>query len=105
MYFTGVLSLIIILVSGLFVGMVAAFAGLRNAADLRLGRGAGHPGGAGAGCANWAGGGALPVRASRAGIGITAEIGLMKATSQLSAMEMMAVDPIARVWRRASGPA
>ena len=28
---------------------------------------------------------------------ITAEIGLMKATEQLSAMEMMAVDPIARV--------
>ena len=35
--------------------------------------------------------------ASRAGTAITAEIGLMKATEQLSAMEMMAVDPIARV--------
>jgi phospholipid/cholesterol/gamma-HCH transport system permease protein len=35
--------------------------------------------------------------ASRAGSAITAEIGLMKATEQLSAMEMMAVDPIARV--------
>jgi phospholipid/cholesterol/gamma-HCH transport system permease protein len=35
--------------------------------------------------------------ASRAGSAITAEIGMMKATEQLSAMEMMAVDPIARV--------
>src|SRR3954468_2965167 len=34
---------------------------------------------------------------SRAGSAITAEIGLMKATEQISAMEMMAVDPIARV--------
>jgi phospholipid/cholesterol/gamma-HCH transport system permease protein len=35
--------------------------------------------------------------ASRAGSAITAEIGLMKATEQLAAMEMMAVDPVARV--------
>jgi len=35
--------------------------------------------------------------ASRAGSAITAEIGLMKTTEQLSAMEVMAVDPIARV--------
>jgi phospholipid/cholesterol/gamma-HCH transport system permease protein len=35
--------------------------------------------------------------ASRAGSAITAEIGLMKATDQLAAMEMMAVDPLARV--------
>jgi phospholipid/cholesterol/gamma-HCH transport system permease protein len=35
--------------------------------------------------------------ASRAGSAITAEIGLMKATEQLDAMEMMAVDPVARV--------
>ena len=35
--------------------------------------------------------------ASRAGSAITAEIGLMKATEQISAMEMMAVDPLARV--------
>jgi phospholipid/cholesterol/gamma-HCH transport system permease protein len=36
--------------------------------------------------------------ASRAGSAITAEIGLMKATEQLAAMEMMAIDPIARVF-------
>jgi phospholipid/cholesterol/gamma-HCH transport system permease protein len=35
--------------------------------------------------------------ASRAGSAITAEIGIMKTTEQLSAMEMMAVDPYARV--------
>ncbi|MCB1976644.1 MAG: ABC transporter permease, partial [Nitrosomonas sp.] len=35
--------------------------------------------------------------ASRAGSAITAEIGLMKATEQLAAMGMMAVDPVARV--------
>ena len=35
--------------------------------------------------------------ASRAGSAITAEIGLMKTTEQLAAMEVMAVDPIARV--------
>ena len=34
--------------------------------------------------------------ASRAGSGMTAEIGLMKATEQLDAMSVMAVDPIKR---------
>jgi phospholipid/cholesterol/gamma-HCH transport system permease protein len=35
--------------------------------------------------------------AGRAGTSLTAEIGLMKAEEQLSAMEMMAVDPVQRV--------
>ncbi|VVE57015.1 ABC transporter permease [Pandoraea pneumonica] len=35
--------------------------------------------------------------AGRAGTSLTAEIGLMKAGEQLTAMEMMAIDPIARV--------
>lgn len=35
--------------------------------------------------------------AGRAGTSLTAEIGLMKAGEQLSAMEMMAVDPVGRV--------
>jgi len=35
--------------------------------------------------------------AGRAGSALTAEIGLMKATEQLSALEMMAVDPVRRV--------
>jgi phospholipid/cholesterol/gamma-HCH transport system permease protein len=95
-YFSGVLSLIIILVSGLFVGMVLALQGYdvlqRYGADESLGvlvalslvRELG-PVVAGL------------LFASRAGSAITAEIGLMKATEQLSAMEMMAVDPLARV--------
>ena len=95
-YFTGVLSLIIILVSGLFVGMVLGLQGydtlqrfgsseaLGVLVALSLVRELG-PVVAGL------------LFASRAGSAITAEIGLMKATEQLTAMEMMAVNPIARV--------
>jgi phospholipid/cholesterol/gamma-HCH transport system permease protein len=95
-YFAGVLSLIIILVSGLFVGMVLGLQGydtlqrygsseaLGVLVALSLVRELG-PVVAGL------------LFASRAGSAITAEIGLMKATEQISAMEMMAVDPIARV--------
>ena len=95
-YFSGVLSLIIILVSGLFVGMVLALQGVevlnRYGAEESLGilvalslvRELG-PVVAGL------------LFASRAGSAVTAEIGLMKATDQISAMEMMAVDPLARV--------
>jgi len=35
--------------------------------------------------------------AGRAGSALTAEIGLMKATEQLSGLEMMAVDPVRRI--------
>jgi phospholipid/cholesterol/gamma-HCH transport system permease protein len=96
MYFSGVLSLIIILVSGLFVGMVLGLQGYETlqtyGAEESLGilvalslvRELGPVV-------------AALLFASRAGSAITAEIGLMKATEQLSAMEMMAVDPIARV--------
>ncbi len=96
LYFTGVLSLIIILVSGLFVGMVLGLQGYETLQTygseealgilvaLSLVRELGPVV-------------AALLFASRAGSAITAEIGLMKATEQLSAMEMMAVDPIARV--------
>jgi phospholipid/cholesterol/gamma-HCH transport system permease protein len=95
-YFAGVLSLVIIVVSGLFVGMVLGLQGyevlerygsseaLGMLVALSLTRELG-PVVAGL------------LFASRAGSAITAEIGLMKATEQLSAMEMMAVNPIARV--------
>jgi phospholipid/cholesterol/gamma-HCH transport system permease protein len=95
-YFEGVLSLIIILVSGLFVGMVLGLQGyetlqkygseqaLGTLVALSLTRELGPVV-------------AALLFASRAGSAITAEIGLMKATEQISAMEMMAVDPIARV--------
>lgn len=95
-YFTGVQSLIIILVSGLFVGMVLGLQGydtlqrygsseaLGILVALSLVRELGPVV-------------AALLFASRAGSAITAEIGLMKATEQISAMEMMAVNPIARV--------
>ena len=96
LYFTGVMSLIIILVSGLFVGMVLGLQGYETLQKygseeavgtlvaLSLVRELGPVV-------------AALLFASRAGSAITAEIGLMKATEQLAAMEMMAVDPIARV--------
>ena len=95
-YFAGVLSLIIILVSGLFVGMVLALQGYDTLQRFGASESLGvlvalslvrELGPVVAGL----------LFASRAGSAITAEIGLMKATEQLSAMEMMAVDPIARV--------
>lgn len=96
MYFTGVLSLIIVLVSGLFVGMVLGLQGFETLQTygsesalgvlvaLSLVRELGPVV-------------AALLFASRAGSAITAEIGLMKATEQLAAMEMMAIDPVARV--------
>ncbi len=92
----GVLSLLIILVSGLFVGMVLGLQGYNTLVDfgseealgvmvaLSLVRELGPVV-------------AALLFAGRAGSALTAEIGLMKATEQLSAMEMMAVDPIQRV--------
>jgi phospholipid/cholesterol/gamma-HCH transport system permease protein len=95
-YFSGVLSLVIIIVSGLFVGMVLGLQGYETLqrygsteaigvlVALSLVRELG------------------PVVtgllfASRAGSAVTAEIGLMKVTEQLSAMDMMAVSPMSRV--------
>ncbi len=95
-YFSGVLSLTIISVSGLFVGMVLGLQGydtlVRFGATEALGvlvalslvRELGPVV-------------AALLFASRAGSAITAEIGLMKATEQLDAMDMMAIDPVARV--------
>jgi phospholipid/cholesterol/gamma-HCH transport system permease protein len=95
-YFSGVLSLTIIVVSGLFVGMVLGLQGydtlVRFGATEALGvlvalslvRELGPVV-------------AALLFASRAGSAITAEIGLMKATEQLDAMDMMAIDPVARV--------
>ncbi len=95
-YAVGVLTLLIILVSGLFVGMVLGLQGYNTLVKF--------------GSANSLG---LLVAlslvrelgpvvtallfAGRAGSALTAEIGLMKATEQLAGMEMMAVNPITRV--------
>ena len=96
LYAVGVLSLVIIVVSGLFVGMVLGLQGYNTLVDfgaeeslgvmvaLSLVRELGPVV-------------AALLFAGRAGSALTAEIGLMKATEQLSGMEMMAVDPIKRV--------
>jgi phospholipid/cholesterol/gamma-HCH transport system permease protein len=95
-WFVGAMSLVIIMTCGLFVGMVLGLqlyyvlsifggtAALGTVVSLSLYRELG------------------PVVtallfAGRAGTSMTAEIGLMRATDQLSAMEMMAVDPMAYV--------
>jgi phospholipid/cholesterol/gamma-HCH transport system permease protein len=95
-HFIGNYSLLIIVVSGLFVGMVLGLQGYYTlsqfGADEKLGQLV-----------------ALSLLrelgpvvtallfAGRAGTSLTAEIGLMKAGEQLSAMEMMAVNPVQRV--------
>src|SRR4249920_678733 len=95
-YFAGVLSLIIILVSGLFVGMVLALQGYQTLQRFGAAESLGvlvalslvrELGPVVAGL----------LFASRAGSAITFEFGVTEATEQLSAMEMMAVDPLARV--------
>lgn len=95
-HFIGNYSLVIIIVSGLFVGMVLGLQGyytlnqygaeqaLGQVVALSLVRELG------------------PVVtallfAGRAGTSLTAQIGLMKAGEQLSAMEMMAINPVQRV--------
>lgn len=96
LYAVGFLSLVIIIVSGMFIGMVVGLQGYNTlnkfGADQALGQLL-----------------ALSIVrelgpvvtallfAGRAGSALTAEIGLMKATEQLSSMEMMAVDPLQRV--------
>lgn len=95
-YNAGALSLAIIMTSGLFVGMVMGLQGhdllARIGSEESLGTGA-----------------ALTLLkelgpvvtallfAGRAGTALASEIGLMRATDQLSAMEVMAVDPLKRV--------
>jgi len=95
-HFLGNYSLAIIAVSGLFVGFVLALQGyytlqrygsaeaLGLLVALSLVRELGPVVSA-------------LLFAGRAGTSLTAEIGLMKAGEQLSAMEMMAVDPVQRI--------
>src|SRR4029077_18566364 len=95
-YFSGVLSLVIIMVSGLFVGMVLALQGF----DVLEKYGAGDSLGVFVALSLVRELGPVVAGllfASRAGSAITAEIGLMKTTEQIAAREMMAVDPLARV--------
>lgn len=96
LHFVGVLSCLIIVVSALFIGMVVGLQGFNTlekfGATSQLGQLL-----------------ALSIArelgpvisallfAGRAGSALTAEIGLMKATEQLSSMDMMGVDPLGRV--------
>ncbi len=95
-YNTGALSLVIIMVCGFFVGAVLALQGYRNLVKF------GSEDALGAVVALSLILELGPVVsallfAGRAGTSLASEIGLMRATDQLSAMEMMAVDPIRRV--------
>ena len=93
---TGALSLVIIMVCGLFVGGVLGLQGYSNLARFNAEDSIGVF--AAFGLIKELG----PVItallfAGRAGTALSSEIGLMKATDQLSAMEMMAVNPVPRV--------
>ena len=95
-YFTGVMSLIIIVVSAFFVGMVLGLQGYNTLQKY----GSSESIGVLVALALLRELGPVVTAllfAGRAGTAITAEIGLMKATEQLSAMEMMAISPISRV--------
>jgi phospholipid/cholesterol/gamma-HCH transport system permease protein len=96
LYSIGVLSFFIIALSGLFVGMVLALQGYITLSEFGAEESLGLM--VAAALVRELG----PVVtallfAGRAGSALTAEIGLMKATEQLSGMEMMAVDPINRI--------
>lgn len=93
---TGALSIVIIMVCGLFVGGVLGLQAFANLERFNAEEATGIL--AGFALVKEIG----PVItallfAGRAGTAIASEIGLMKATDQLSAMEMMAVNPMHRV--------
>lgn len=95
-YNAGARSLIIVMLSGLFVGMVLGLQGF----DLLQRFGSEDALGVAAALGLLKELGPVVTAllfAGRAGTSITAEIGLMRATDQLAAMEMMAVDPLAYV--------
>ena len=95
-YSVGVLTVMLITVSGMFVGMVLGLQGYTILSDFGAEETLGVM--VAASLVRELG----PVVsallfAGRAGSALTAEIGLMKATEQLSGMEMMAVDPVKRI--------
>lgn len=96
LYSVGVMSLLIIIVAGTFIGMVLALQGY----TILVGYGAEASLGPMVALSLLRELGpvvAALLFAGRAGSALTAEIGLMKATEQLSSLEMMAVDPLRRV--------
>lgn len=96
LYVVGVQSFAIIVVSGLFIGMVLGLQGY----TILVGYGAENSLGPMVALSLLRELGPVVTAllfAGRAGSALTAEIGLMKATEQLSSMELMAVDPLRRV--------
>jgi phospholipid/cholesterol/gamma-HCH transport system permease protein len=96
LYSIGVLTVLITVISGLFIGMVLGLQGFYILSDFGAEQTLGVM--VAASLVRELG----PVVsallfAGRAGSSLTAEIGLMKATEQLSGMEMMAVDPVKRI--------
>lgn len=96
LYFVGVLSCLIMVVSALFIGMVVGLQGYTTLEKFGASSALGQLL-------------ALSITrelgpvisallfAGRAGSALTAEIGLMKATEQLASMDMMGVDPLGRI--------
>lgn len=95
-YFVGLLSCLVIVVSALFIGMVVGLQGYHTLVKF--------------GAASQLGqllalsivrelGPVMSALlfAGRAGSAVTAEIGLMKATEQLASMDMMGIDPLGRI--------
>ncbi|HSH57370.1 MAG TPA: MlaE family lipid ABC transporter permease subunit, partial [Halomonas sp.] len=96
MHFVGVLSLAIVLVSGLFIGMVLSLQGYTILVDFGAEDALGQMVALSL-LRELAPVVAALLFAGRAGSALTAEIGLMKATEQLTSMEMIGVDPLRRV--------
>lgn len=96
MHFVGVMSLAIVLVSGLFIGMVLALQGYTILVDFGAENALGQMVALSL-LRELAPVVAALLFAGRAGSALTAEIGLMKATEQLTSMEMIGVDPLRRV--------
>ncbi len=95
-YAEGVLSLLIIVISSLFIGMVLALQGYHTLSKFGASQELGPL--VALSVARELGPVVTAILfAGRAGSAVTAEIALMKATDQLSSMEMMAVDPFRRV--------
>ena len=96
LFSVGVLTVVIIVIAGLFVGMVLGLQGYNTLVDF------GAESSLGLVVAKFLTRELGPVLTAllftgRAGSALSAEIGLMKATEQIAALEMMAVNPIRRV--------
>ncbi len=96
LYVVGVQSMVLIFVSGLFIGMVLALQGY----NILVGFGTEESLGPMVALSLLRELGPVVTAllfAGRAGSALTAEIGLMKSTEQLSSLEMMAIDPLRQI--------